>query len=71
MILFFHEHDWEPPILVQALETPSFYIGAQGSRRARVTLLAELRSMGVLEVSLERLVGPVGIVPSALSWSLC
>ncbi len=65
IILFFHDHDWEPPILAQALETPAFYIGAQGSRRARDIRLDELRNMGVLETSLERLVGPVGIIPSA------
>ncbi|MBL4812227.1 MAG: XdhC family protein [Rhodobacteraceae bacterium] len=31
VVLFFHDHEWEPPILVAALDSPAFYIGAQGS----------------------------------------
>lgn len=65
VILFFHDHDWEPPILARALQSPAFYIGAQGSRRARDTRLAELAAMGIDQPSLDRLRGPIGLVPSA------
>ncbi|RYH07461.1 XdhC family protein [Tropicimonas sp. IMCC6043] len=65
VILFFHDHDWEPPILKGALETPAFYIGAQGSQRARDARLLMLEAMGVPEAARARLFGPVGLIPSA------
>lgn len=64
VVLFFHDHDWEPPILARALASPAFYIGAQGSRRARDTRLARLRQQGIGQ-DLNRLRGPIGLVPSA------
>jgi len=65
VVLFFHDHEWEPPILADALGTPAFYIGAQGSQRARDARMAMLDAMGVSEESRTRLHGPVGLVPSA------
>jgi xanthine dehydrogenase accessory factor len=65
IVLFFHDHDWEPPILAGAVRTPAFYIGAQGSRRARDARLMELEAMGLTEAERARLRGPVGLVPSA------
>ncbi|MEO0487269.1 MAG: XdhC family protein [Pseudomonadota bacterium] len=65
IVLFFHDHDWEPPLLAGALGTNAFYIGAQGSQRARDARLAELRLMGMAEHQLSRLTGPVGLIPSA------
>ncbi|GHC71888.1 XdhC family protein [Limoniibacter endophyticus] len=63
-ILFFHDHSWEPTILARLLETPAFYIGAQGSRRAHDGRIAELRRIGVRE-GLARIKGPIGLIPSA------
>lgn len=63
VVLFFHDHDWEPPILARALESPAFYIGAQGSQRARDTRLAQLRDNGLTE-ALDRLRGPIGLIRS-------
>ena len=63
--LFFHDHDWEPPILAEALQTSAFYIGAQGSRNAAKQRLAALGEMGIDPGSIARLRGPVGLVPSA------
>ena len=65
VLLFFHDHDWEPPILKGALDTPAFYIGAQGSQRARDARLQDLTLMGVPADQLARLHGPVGLIPSA------
>lgn len=65
IVLFFHDHDWEPPILAGALQTPAFYIGAQGSQRARDTRMMALQEMGVSEDSRSRLHGPVGLIHSA------
>lgn len=65
IVLFFHDHEWEPPLLADALKTPAFYIGAQGSQRARDARLLELAALGVPKQCLSRLHGPIGIVPSA------
>ena len=65
IVLFFHDHDWEPPLLAAALETEAFYIGAQGSQRARDARMLALEAMGVDKVVLNRLHGPIGLVPSA------
>jgi len=64
VLLFFHDHEWEPEILMGALETKAFYIGAQGSMRARDGRLAAMRALGVSEADLGRLHGPVGLIPS-------
>ncbi|MGD1886919.1 MAG: XdhC family protein [Cohaesibacteraceae bacterium] len=65
VVLFFHDHDWEPPLLAGALETSAFYIGAQGSQRARDARLQTLQLMGVAQEAQARLHGPVGLIPSA------
>ncbi|QUS37082.1 XdhC family protein [Falsirhodobacter algicola] len=64
VVLFFHDHDWEPPVLMGALASPAFYIGAQGSQRARDARLAALRAEGADPASLARLRGPIGLIPS-------
>ncbi|WP_229725901.1 XdhC family protein [Frigidibacter albus] len=64
-ILFFHDHDLEPAILKHLLQTPAFYIGAQGSRAAQAVRLSRLRVMGVPEDQLARIHGPVGLIPSS------
>ncbi|VDC25011.1 XdhC family protein [Pseudogemmobacter humi] len=62
--LFFHDHDHEPGILLGALASEAFYIGAQGSRRTAAQRLGRLRAMGVDEAGLARLRGPMGLIPS-------
>jgi len=64
VVLFFHDHDWEPPILKAALNTPAFYIGAQGSRRTHGTRIASLAGQGIAPDALARLRGPIGLIPS-------
>ncbi|WP_415183062.1 XdhC family protein [Phaeovulum sp.] len=65
IVLFFHDHDWEPPILAGALLHPAFYIGAQGSRMARDTRIRDLKAMGVNDDALAQLRGPIGLLPSS------
>ena len=65
VVLFFHDHEWEPPILQGALKTHAFYIGSQGSQRARDARVMTLRTMGVTSHDIARLHGPVGLIPSA------
>ncbi|MDJ0709484.1 MAG: XdhC family protein [Woeseiaceae bacterium] len=63
--LFFHDHHLEAPILARVLETPALYVGAQGSRKAAEQRLAELEALGCSRETLNRLRGPIGLVPSA------
>lgn len=63
--LFYHDHDREPPVLAEALATPAFYVGAQGSLRSHNARLEALRRMGVAEDAIARLRGPIGLIPSA------
>ncbi len=65
IVLLFHDHDWDPPILADALRTPAFYIGAQGSRRARDTRVRALEDRGFGAADIERVHGPIGLIPSA------
>lgn len=65
IVLFFHDHEWEPAIMLGALGSKAFYIGAQGSRAAQAARLAKMRALGASEADLERLSGPIGLIPSA------
>jgi len=64
VVLFFHDHGWEPPILKAALDTPAFYIGAQGSRRTQASRIAALTRQEISPDALARLRGPIGLIPS-------
>ncbi|MDE3029547.1 MAG: XdhC family protein, partial [Paracoccaceae bacterium] len=64
IVLFFHDHDWEPPILISAATTRAFYIGAQGSRRSRQTRDDELAAIGLERDAIDRLRGPIGLIPA-------
>jgi xanthine dehydrogenase accessory factor len=44
--VLFHDHEWERGILPWALDSPAFYIGAQGGRGARETRGAMLAEIG-------------------------
>lgn len=65
VVLFFHDHEWEPPILAEALTSQAFYVGAQGSLRAAEMRRMELARLGTSEAEIARLHGPIGLVPSA------
>jgi len=60
--LLFHDHEWEQSILEWALETPAFYIGAQGGRQAREERLQRLTGAGLGGDAIARVRSPVGIV---------
>lgn len=63
-LTLFHDHDWEPALLSAALETQAGYIGSLGSMRTHQLRTEALRQMGVAEAQLQRLNGPIGLVPS-------
>ena len=62
--LFFHDHENEARILSQVLTSPAFYIGAQGSLRARQRLLDELADLGLDPQTIARLLPDFGLIPS-------
>ncbi|MEO8240715.1 MAG: XdhC family protein [bacterium] len=62
--LFFHDHENEARLLAQFLPTEAFFIGAQGSLRARTRLLDDLRALNVTPEHLTRLCPTFGLIPS-------
>ncbi|MEM8634692.1 MAG: NTP transferase domain-containing protein [Pseudomonadota bacterium] len=63
-ILMFHDLEWEVPLLQQALNGPAFYIGAVGSQLAQQKRRKALRDAGANTDEIERIRGPVGLIPS-------
>lgn len=63
-LTLFHDHDWEPNLLLRVLSTRVGYIGALGSRRTHMTRCETLKRMGASEQSIARLNGPIGLVGS-------
>jgi len=64
VVVMFHDHEWEPSILKQALDGPAFYIGAMGSPRTHANRISVLESMGISEADMSRVRGPIGLIPS-------
>lgn len=64
VVLMFHDHDWEPEILRQALAGPAFYIGAMGSVRTHTAREERLKLLGVMPQDIDRVRGPIGLLPS-------
>lgn len=62
--VLFHDHDWEPPMLEQALASEAFYVGAMGSRKTHDQRCATLIERGLEPAALERIVAPIGVIPS-------
>ena len=65
VVLFYHDHDYEPEILKHFAETPAFYIGAQGSRATQANRLARLAEMRLPQSERDRIRGPIGLIPSS------
>lgn len=63
-VLLFHDRELEIPLLLQALDGPAFYIGAVGSRKTHQTRCDALRDAGRSLADLDRIHGPIGLVPS-------
>ncbi|CUI61861.1 XdhC family protein [Cognatishimia activa] len=61
IVLFFHDHDLEEQILIDALKTDAFYIGAQGSMRTQQRRLADLEAQNISGI--DRIRGPIGLIP--------
>ena len=62
VVFLFHDHDWEPALLAQALSGESFYIGAMGSDKTHAARIETLNAMNVTNT--ERIRGPIGLIPA-------
>lgn len=57
----FHEHEWEAAILLDALRSPAFYVGALGSRQTHATRVETLEALGAAPDEMAKLKGPIGL----------
>ncbi len=69
-LTLFHDHDWEPHLLLKALETPVGFIGSLGSRRTHLLRSETLMGLGATQAQVSRLKGPIGLVGSLRDASL-
>ena len=63
IVLLYHDHEWERPLLRWALTTPAFLIGAQGGARTRAQRLEQLSADGSGAADLARISSPIGLIP--------
>jgi xanthine dehydrogenase accessory factor len=61
IVVLTHDDKFDVPMLVGALSTEAFYIGAIGSRRNQERRRARLLEAGLDEAALERISGPAGL----------
>jgi xanthine dehydrogenase accessory factor len=61
IVVLTHDDKFDVPMLVGALESEAFYIGALGSRRNQERRRERLVEAGVGESSLDRISGPAGL----------
>lgn len=69
-LTLFHDHDWEPHLLLKALGTTAGFIGSLGSRHTHLMRCETLIGLGASETDINRLKGPIGLVGSLRDASL-
>ncbi|MBW3167341.1 XdhC family protein [Qipengyuania flava] len=67
VVMLFHDHEWEAPLLEQALSSEAFYVGAQGGERARIQRTLSLASRNIEESRIARIRSPIGLIPTCRS----
>jgi xanthine dehydrogenase accessory factor len=60
----FHEHEWEAGLLLDALRSPAFYVGALGSKQTHARRIETLEALGAGPDDIARLKGPIGLFAS-------
>lgn len=63
-VMMFHDAEREDALLEDALAGDAFFVGAVGSARTHAIRCDRLRQRGIPEASIQRIRGPVGLVPS-------
>lgn len=64
VVVMLHDHEKEDAILIEALRSRAFWIGAMGSERANAQRLGRLRAAGLSTSQLARIHGPIGLIPA-------
>ncbi len=64
-IFYFHDHEWEPPLMAKALSGDGFFVGAMGSRKTQAARRELLSDQGLSSEALDRLCAPVGLFHSS------
>jgi xanthine dehydrogenase accessory factor len=64
-VFTFHDHDWEGALIKQALAQPGFFVGCMGSHKTHAARREMLAAFGVVEADLDRIVAPIGLIPSS------
>ncbi|WP_333701350.1 XdhC family protein [Sphingobium yanoikuyae] len=65
IIFLFHDHNREVDLMIKALSTPAYFIGAMGSPDTHDRRCAGLRHRGVSALYIQRIIGPVGVIHGA------
>lgn len=65
VVILLHDIDREVPLLIRALESKAFYIGALGSARTHERRVAALKAYGVGAADIARIRAPIGLFPKA------
>ena len=71
-----HDHKFDVPAIIAALDTDVGYVGAMGSRRTHADRLTRLRDEGVDDDALSRVMAPIGLdlgarTPEETAVSIC
>lgn len=66
-LLLFHDHQWELPLVEEALAGGAFFVGAQGGEKARIERSFALAARDIPEEAVARITSPVGLIPACKS----
>ena len=71
-----HDHKFDVPAIVSAVQTEVGYIGAMGSRRTNEGRVARLRDAGLADAAIGRVMSPIGLdigarTPEETAISIC
>lgn len=67
VLLSFHDHDLEIPLLTQIIDAPLFFLAAVGSRRAHHQRCAVLKARGIPDAAISRIRSPAGLIKGVKS----
>jgi len=71
-----HDHKFDIPAIVAALQTDVGYLGAMGSRRTHADRVERLRAEGIDDAGVARILAPIGLdlggrTPEETAISIC
>jgi xanthine dehydrogenase accessory factor len=61
VVFLFHDHEWETALMLEAIRSQAFFIGAMGSHRAHEARVEALLTAGAGLLATRRIKSPVGL----------